>query len=314
MDLINDILIAERRISGFTNYTALDHSPILSRLNNAEVYLKCEHQQRTGSFKFRGALNKLLSLDGAAEVVTASTGNHGQGVALAGKITNCHVTVYAPQDVSKVKLEGMQALGAAVNLVEGNCLDAELMARAAAEKNGKVFVSPYNDREVMAGQGTIGFEIVQQCPDVDVLFCAVGGGGLIAGVASYLKHINPKVKIVGCWPENSPAMYECIKAGKIIEVPELPTLSDATAGGVEEGSITFKYCQELIDDFVLMSENEIAVAMKTLAQTDRWMVEGAAATMVAGMLKMAPQFQGKKMVALLSGRNIALDKFVEIVR
>ena len=317
MNLVNDILIAEKRIKNHINHTAFDYSMKLSQITGAQVYLKCEHQQRTGSFKFRGAMNKILSLNSeqlSKGVIAASTGNHGQGVALAGKICNSPVTVYVPQTASKLKVDAIKSWGAQILTVDGDCLAAEIIARDKANKTGMTFISPYNDQEVMAGQGTIGIEIAQQCQDLDVLFCVVGGGGLIGGIASYLKHVNPKIKIIACCPQNAPAMYECVKAGKIIDVPELPTISDATAGGVEPGSITFEYCRDLIDDYVLVSEDEIANAMKTLAQTDSWMVEGAAATTVAGLLKVGEQYKNKKVVVVLSGRNIALDKFLDIVK
>jgi len=307
---------AAERIGGVIRETPVEYSADLSGLTGSDVYLKLEHLQHTGSFKLRGAANKILGLEEAElkrGVVAASTGNHGLGVCYAARRAGTEATVYLPRSTSEAKIRMMEQLGGRIIFTDGDCLAAELAARASAEESGRVFVSPYNDLEVIAGQGTIGFELSRQIDLVDALYISVGGGGLIAGVAAFLKSVNPGVRVVGCWPENSRVMYECLRAGEIIEFPEEPTISESTAGGVEPGSVTFPLCRELIDDFALVSEAEIHAAMRLLAENERWMVEGSAAVAVAGLIKTARQHSDRNVAVLLCGRNIPLSKFVDSV-
>jgi len=315
--LYQDVQEAEKRIRPYIYETPLEESLLLSKQIGANVFLKCEHLQKTGSFKFRGALNKILLLSDKEKskgVIAASTGNHGQGVALAAKITGIKATIYVPSDASPMKLKSIEALGARIEPYQGDCLEAEIHARQIAESNNITFISPYNDSTVIAGQGTIGIELTRQHKGLDAIFVSVGGGGLISGVASYLKQSNPNIKIIGCWPENAPAMHECIKAGKIFDVPEKPTISDGTAGGVEPGAVTFPICKDLIDQHVLVSEGEIIAAMRLLAEHERTIVEGAAGVAMAALIKTADIFRGKTVAVVLCGRNISFDKFKEVTK
>jgi threonine dehydratase len=296
--------------------TPLVRSPALSRETGCEVYLKCEHLQETGSFKFRGAVNKLRRLDDAERrrgVVAASTGNHGLAVALAGKLVEVPVAVFAAASAAPVKLDAIEALGAEVVRMDADPLTVELAARRQAARSGRPYVSPYNDVDVIAGQGTIGMEFVEQCPEIDAVFASVGGGGLIAGIGTAVKRLRPEARVVGCWPENAPALHRALQVGAIVEVEETVTISDGTAGGVEPGAITFELCRQAIDDTVLVSEDEIKAALRLLAESERWMVEGAAGVALAGFLKQAPRFRGRRIAVVLCGRNIALDKFVAAV-
>ena len=316
-DLFERILDAHRAIRPPVVTTPLTHSPALSRRCGCEVYLKCEHLQQTGSFKFRGAVNKVRLLDEEARrsgVITASTGNHGLGVALAGKLAGVPVTVYAAVSAARLKVEAITTLGAEVVAMDGDPLAVELAAARSARRLGRPFVSPYNDADVIAGQGTIGMEIVEQCPEIDAVFTAVGGGGLISGIGTAVKVLRPECRVVGCWPEHAPALHRALDVGAIVDVEELPTISDGTAGGVEPGAITFDLCRRVLDDRVLVSEVEIAAAMKLLAETERWMVEGAAGVALAGLIKMAPRYRGQRVAVVLCGRNIALETFVEAVK
>ncbi|CNH33791.1 pyridoxal-phosphate dependent protein [Yersinia aldovae] len=293
--------------------TPLEYSPLLSQHSGCEIYLKCEHLQHTGSFKFRGASNKLRLLTDEQRqqgVITASTGNHGQAMALAGKLAGVKSTIYAPEQAAAIKLDVIRALGGDIELIPGDALNAELAASTAADQQGKVYISPYNDQQVIAGQGTCGMEIVEQQPELDAVFVAVGGGGLISGVATVLKTLSDKTKVIGCWPANATSMYTCLQNGQIQEVAEQETLSDGTAGGVEPGAITFALCQTLIDQKVLVSEQEIKDAMRLIARTDRWMIEGAAGVALAAALKLAPDWQGKKVAVVLCGKNIVLEKYL----
>lgn len=293
--LFDAIKEAHQALRPQVRVTPLEYSPLLSQHSGCEIYLKCEHLQHTGSFKFRGASNKLRLLTDEQRqqgVITASTGNHGQAMALAGKLAGVKATIYAPEQAAAIKLEAIRALGGEVELIPGDALNAELAADSAAQQQGKIYISPYNDRQIIAGQGTCGMEMVEQQPDLDVVFVAVGGGGLISGIATVLKKLSDKTQIIGCWPANATSMYTSLENGKIQEVAEQETLSDGTAGGVEPGAITFALCQQLIDQKVLVSEQEIKDAMRLIAHTDRWMIEGAAGVALAAALKLAPQWGG----------------------
>ena len=250
----------ERRANNVLT-TPLQHSPALSAQYGLDLYLKCEHIQTTGSFKFRGASNKLrlVKEDGSkGSVIAASSGNHGQAVALAARDAGIEARIFVPAAASPAKMAAIQAYGARLELVEGDSLAAEKHARSVAEQEGKTFVSPYNDFEVIAGQGTIGVELLEQLADFDAVFVSVGGGGLISGIGAAIKSERPNAELVGCWPENSPAMHECLKRGEIVDVAEESTLSDGTAGGIEPGTVTFELCRQYVDRRVLVSEAAIA--------------------------------------------------------
>lgn len=314
--LFGDIRAAHQALRPSVMTTPLTLSPGLSALCGAQVYLKCEHLQHTGSFKFRGASNTVRLLDAQQRqrgVITASSGNHGQGLALAARQAGVPLTVYAAAQASAMKLDAIRALGAQVITVAADPLSVELRAAAAAEAEGRVFVSPYNNPQVVAGQGTVGMELHEQLPGLDAVFVAVGGGGLVSGIGTALKHLDPGTQIIGCWPENAPAMQRSLAAGSIIEVAEHPTLSDGTAGGVEPGSITFALCQQVIDRTVLVSERAIAQAMRAVAQHERWIIEGAAGVAVAAALQVAGAFQGKRLAVVVCGRNIVLEKYLEAI-
>lgn len=306
MDIKEKIIEAEKRIRPYLRETPLEYSYALNKMTGGEVYLKLENIQVTGSFKARGALNKVLSLgDSNAKIVTASTGNHGLGVANALAVVKKDGTIYLPKNASPAKVEAIRMRGVPVEFYGDNCEETELYVRKLAEASNQVYISPYNDEEVMAGQGSIGVELFRQLPDLDAVFISVGGGGLIAGIASYLKAVNPKIEIVACLPENAPVMYECIKAGKIIEVAEKPTLSDATAGGIEAGSITFEVCQQYVDNYIMVSEQEIADSMKLVLKHHHLIIEGSAGVAVASLLKARDQYKGKKAVVLICGGNVS---------
>lgn len=310
------IVAARERIRAHVRHTPLDLSLGLSDTLDLEVHLKCEHLQHSGSFKYRGATNKLMSLSAdqrAAGVITASSGNHGLGVATAGRVHGVRPRIFLPNNVSPTKLSGIRALGALVELVDGDAYGAELEAIRTASSQGATYISPYNDAAVMAGQGTIGLEILDDFPEVEAVFISVGGGGLIGGIGTALKAARPNIAVIGCWPENAPALMKALETGAIHPVPEQPTLSDGTAGGVEEDSITFPVCQQVIDRTIAVSEDEIRAAMRDIGIFERWMVEGAAGVALAGLASLRAEFAGKKCAVVLCGRNIALDKYTAAV-
>jgi threonine dehydratase len=270
-----------------------------------QMYAKLEQLQTTGSFKLRGATNKLMSLsrqEAAAGVITSSTGNHGLGVAAAAKFLGLDAEVFLSAQVTQAKQEKILGQGARVRIVGGDPLAAEIAARRAAGESGRTYVSPYNDPLVVAGQGTIAVELLRQLPDMDAVFIATGGGGLISGIGSWLHHLAPRTEVIGCWPENSAVLYECLKAGRIIEAPESATLSESTAGGVEEGSITFELCREVMHHGVLVTEEEILKAMRW-GHAQGWAMEGASGVALAAYFKEAARYADRKAVVLICGGN-----------
>jgi threonine dehydratase len=315
-ELFARILEADAAIRPQVAVTPLEPSALISGELGCQVLLKYEHMQPTGSFKIRGATNKVRLLDGPsrrAGVLAASTGNHGLAVARAGGLAGVPVKVYVGSATVPAKLAGIRALGAEVVVVDGPPLEAELAARRKAEAEGLVYISPYNDLDVVAGQGTLGVELLNQEPGLDAVFIAVGAGGLIGGTGAAIKAMNPGVQVVGVWPEASPCMLRALEAGRIVPVEEHETLSDGTLGAIEPGSVTFPLCQAVIDSRVAVSEAEIADAMFRLAETDHLMVEGAAGVALAGLIKCAPAYRGRKVAVVLCGRNIGPQAFVAAV-
>jgi len=311
------VLAAHSRIRDSVLETPLEDVSAIFPEIPARIFFKLENLQHTGSFKLRGATNKILSLtpaQAAAGVIAASNGNHGIGVAAAAGRAGIAAEVYVSSHVSPGKAQRMEQLGARVHRAGDDPLAAEVAARAAAEQSGKVFISPYNDMEVLAGQGTIAVELLRQLPQIDAVFVAVGGGGLIGGIGAYMKHASPATEVVGCWPENSPVMYESIKAGKILDVPEQPTLSESTAGGLEPGSVTLEVCRRVIDHSILVSEDEILAAMRRVRSTKGWLIEGAAGVALAAFLKEAERYKNKTAVIVICGGNLSDEVKAQIER
>jgi threonine dehydratase len=306
MNIKEKIIEAEKRIRPYLRETPLEYSYFLTMMTGSEVYLKLENIQVTGSFKARGALNKILSLPPSkSKIITASTGNHGLGVANALSVVKKEGTIYLPKGASPAKVEAIKMRGVPVEFIGENSDETEQYVRKLSQTTDLIYVSPYNDEEVLAGQGTIGVELLRQLPEVEAVFVSIGGGGLIGGIASYLKANNPKIEVIGCLPENAPAMYECIKAGKIIEVPEKPTLSDGTAGGIEAGSITFGICQQLVDSYITVSEDEIMASMRLMIKHHHLIVEGSAGVAIAALMKSKERFKKKKVAIIICGGNVS---------
>jgi len=282
------------------------------------VYLKHEQLQSTGSFKYRGAFTKINELNAqqkTAGVVAGSSGNHGMAVAKAAGLANTPATLFVPEHSSPLKLAKICDYGALVKKVPGDCLVAETQAQTYAQEHNITYISPYNDLSVLAGQGGIGVELASQLDTIDSVLVAVGGGGLISGIGSFLKGLNSSQspEIVGCWPENSPVLYKCLAAGHFFNVPEQATLSDGTAGQVAEGAITFDICQKVIDKSVLVSETDIKTAIRIALEQEGVKIEGAAGVALAGLIKHKEHYAGKTAVVVLCGGNIAYDTFMEIV-
>jgi len=307
---------AARRTAGQIEYTPLVRSASFSDDTGANVFFKLENQQITGSFKFRGATNRLLTLgedQRAKGCVVASSGNHGAAVACAMQRLGTSGVVFVPKQTSLAKVEKIKSYGGEVRFFGVDGLDTEQHARHYADDNGMFYLSPYNDEEVIAGQGTCGLEILEQLPDVDAVFIAVGGGGLAGGIGSVLKAHNPNIRVYGCQPKASAVMAQSVAAGEILDLPSAATLSDGTAGGIEPGAITFPLNQAVIDEWVIVDEDQIAAAMRLYIGREGHTIEGAAGVAVAGMLASTAAIGGQNIVAIVCGGNITEDKLAAIM-
>jgi threonine dehydratase len=314
--LPGEVVAADQRIRPWVRETPLDYAPSLSKAWGLEVYLKLENTQVTGSFKVRGAMNRLLTTplsQRSLGVVAASTGNHGAAVAYAMDTLRVPGTVFVPESASPAKLNAIRAWGAEVRTVGGDPVEAEYEARRYADSHGLVYVSPYNDQAVVAGQGTVGAELGRQLARIDAVVVAVGGGGLISGVGGFLKAAGREVSVVGCSPSNSRVMYESVKAGHQVDIPSDETLSDGTAGGVESDSVTFPLCRTLVDEWVLVSEAEIVEGMRIAVNETHQLVEGAGAMTLAAAKKVARSYPGGNMAVVLCGANISADKLASVL-
>ncbi len=316
IDVREEVLAAEHRIRPFVRETPLEYAFHLSQTARCEAFLKLENLQATGSFKLRGALSKLLALDAAERrrgVVAASTGNHGLAVAYGLQKLGIQGAIYLPENASPQKVELLRRYDADVRFYSTEPEETERHARAEAERAGQVYLSPYNDPQVVGGQGTIAIELLRQLPAVDCVLVAVGGGGLIGGIGGYLKAVRPDVEVVACLPKNSPVMYASIQAGRIVEMPTQPTLSDGTAGGIEAGALTFDLCRRYVDDWVLADEAQIREGMKLIFEQQRLVVEGSAGVAVAAFLQIEERLAGKNVVLVLCGGNVDMKQFKALV-
>ncbi len=317
LDVPQLVLEANERCRGHLSPTPLEYSMYLSQEIEGEVWLKLDSMQRTSSFKFRGALNKILSLTELEldkGIVSASTGNYALAVAEAMRIRKRRATIYVAEDLEPSRLELLRAHGLDLVIHGERAWDAEKEARRVAGEEDKIYVSPYNDPIVVGGQGTCGYEISQQLPDLDAALFACGAGGLLTGSAGWLKSHNPDVEAFGVSPENSPVMYESMRTEKIVEMETYPTLADTCAGGVDLDSITLELCRRYVEEIVLLSESEIEASIRLLFERHRLVVEGSGALAVGGLLKRRERFKGKKVVAVVCGRNIDLEVFKRIIR
>lgn len=315
-DLTAATVLAADRIAPYIRRTPLDHSAYFSGQTGANVYFKLENLQYTGSFKLRGAFNKLLSLTDrqrAAGCVAASSGNHGAATAHAMAKLGVTGIIFVPERTSTTKVDAIRRAGADVRFFGTDGVDTEIHAREYADREGMQYLSPYNDEDVIAGQGTCGVEIFRQLPGVDAVFIAVGGGGLISGVGGYLKSVHAGTSVIACQPEASPVMTRSVAAGRILEMASDPTLSDGTAGGIEANAITFELCRGIVDDYLLVSEVEIVDAMRVFIDTHNMLLEGAAGVALAGLLAAGKQYEGKNVVAIVCGGNISRETLKRVI-
>ncbi|MCX6571374.1 MAG: pyridoxal-phosphate dependent enzyme [Candidatus Aminicenantes bacterium] len=300
------------RIQADIRRTPLEYSEPLSRETGARVYVKWECDQVTGSFKLRGALNKLRSLSDADRgrgVVSASTGNHGLAISHASRLEGIGLKLFLPTTVAEVKKAKIEALGVDVELQGSSCEKTEAIARDFAGRTGRVFVSPYNDWDIVFGAGTVGLELADDLSRFEDVLVPVGGGGLIAGIAGFLKAARPEARIVGVEPETSAFMAASLAAGRLVEIDEKETMADAVAGGIEPGAITFPLCRDMVDFIEVVPESLIARSLALVREHHGRMVEGAGALPFAALLHSPAKWRDRTVVAVVSGGNIAPARF-----
>ncbi len=306
-DLAERVDHAQARIRAHVYETPFVQSRFLEREMGAELWLKCENMQFTGSFKLRGACNKLLALQEAGRtggVIAASTGNHGAAVAFAARKLGISARIFVPEGAKRGKVSLIQRLGAEIEVRGADSAETEAVARSRAAEEGLEYVSPYNDIDVVAGQGTIAVELARQGPAPDALYVALGGGGLISGVAAACREHLPTTRIIGCSPEPSAVMIHSVQAGRILEEASGPTLSDGTAGGVEPESITFPWVRDLVHELVVVPEEETKRTLKAFLETEEMLIEGAAAMALAAVRMRASEQASGRIGVILCGGNI----------
>ncbi len=316
VDAAREVALAEPRIRPYVRETPLEPSPALSRATGADVYLKLETVQVTGSFKARGAFNKLLALSQAERargVVAASTGNHALAIAHALGLLEISGEIFLPASVSPAKLDALQSRGATLRLIDDDPGLVETIARRAADETGRVYVSPYNDAQVIGGQGTVAVELRRQLGAFDAVLVPVGGGGLISGIAAHLAEHAPETQVVGCQPSACPIMAESVRAGRLLELPSAPSISDATVGLLEPGSITFPLCRDLVAGWTQVDEPDLRAAVRFVLERQSLLVEGAGVLTVAALLGAGGRWLGAKVILVLSGSHIAMPVLADVL-
>ncbi|TPK69541.1 hydroxyectoine utilization dehydratase EutB [Mesorhizobium sp. B2-4-19] len=313
---LSDIRTARARIAGKIERTPTVLSEVLSERLGVPVHLKLEHRQTTGSFKLRGASNAVASLSAeekARGVIAASTGNHGRALAHAAKLEGMRAMICMSRLVPQNKLDEIRRLGAEVRIVGNSQDDAQREVERMVAQEGLVMLPPFDHPAIIAGQGTLGLEMIEQVPDAGLALVQLSGGGLASGVAAAVKGVSPGTKIIGVSMARGAAMKASLDAGRPVLVKELPTLADSLGGGIGlDNRLTFAMCRDLLDDVVLLSEDEIAAGIRHAYAQEREIVEGAGAVGIAALISGKVKPSGA-VIALLSGRNIDMDAHRKIV-
>lgn len=310
---IADIYRAAKQLEGITVKTGLIYSDFFSEACGNEAYLKPENLQHTGAFKLRGAYNRISQLtkeEQAKGVITASAGNHAQGVAFAAKKLGAKAVICMPATTPILKVEATRAYGAEVVLQGDSFDDAYAHSLTLQKKHGYVYIHPFNDREVLLGQGTTALEIIDALKDVDAILVPIGGGGFASGVALATKLVNPDVRVIGVEPENAACMKASLDAGKIVSLKSADTVADGCAVKTA-GDLTFAFCRKYLDDIITVSEMEIMGALLSLIEKHKLIAEGAGVLSLAALSKLP--FQGKKVVAIVSGGNIDISTISALI-
>ncbi|MEH7424773.1 bifunctional threonine ammonia-lyase/L-serine ammonia-lyase TdcB [Bacillus thuringiensis] len=313
---IGNIKKAQKILDGNARKTPLVKSFYLTSKTGGEIYLKLENMQLTGSFKFRGAFNKISQLTNEEKergVIACSAGNHAQGVALSSHLLKIQSKIVMPTSAPQAKVDATRGYGSEVILYGDTFDDAKAKCEEIIKETGETYLHPYDDVEVMAGQGTIGLDILDDMWDVDTVIVPIGGGGIISGIAVALKSFNPSINIIGVQAENVHGMKASYDAGEIVSHYKAPTIADGCAVKIP-GNLTFEIVKNLVDEIVTVSEEELEVAMKDLLQRGKAVVEGAGALATAALLagKVDKYVQVKKVVAVISGGNVDLKRISSV--
>lgn len=310
---IAGIYQAARQLEGVAKKTPLIHSDYFSSLSDNEVFLKPENLQHTGAFKLRGAYNKISQLNEAERkkgVITASAGNHAQGVAFAAQKLGVKAVICMPATTPILKVEGTRALGAEVVLHGDGFDDAYAYSLELQKKHGYVYIHPFNDIEVLLGQGTTALEIIDACKDIDAILVPIGGGGFASGVALATKLVNPDIKVIGVEPANAACMKTALAADKVVTLDSADTVADGCAVKTA-GTLTFEFCKKYLDDIITVSEMEIMGALLSLIEKHKLIAEGAGVLSLAALSKLP--FKGKKVAAIISGGNIDISTISALI-
>lgn len=310
---IADVYRAAKQLEDVARKTRLIHSDFFSEQCHNDVYLKPENLQHTGAFKLRGAYNKISQLtpeERAKGVITASAGNHAQGVAYAAQKLGVKAVICMPATTPILKVEGTRALGAEVVLYGDGFDDAYAHSLELQKKYGYVYIHPFNDLQVLLGQGTTALEIIDALKDVDAILCPIGGGGFASGVALATKLVNPNVKVIGVEPENAACMKAALEADKVVTLASADTVADGCAVKTA-GTLTFEFCKKYLDDIITVSEIDIMNALLSLIEKHKLVAEGAGVLSLAALAKLP--FQGKKVVSIISGGNIDISTISALI-
>lgn len=317
MITLSDVREARERVAGVARHTPLERSRTFSEMSGADVHLKLENFQRTGAFKIRGAMNRIATLSESereAGVVTASAGNHAQGVALAADRAGVDATVVMPRFAPVSKVKATRGYGASVRLEGVDYDEAQAYAHQLEREEGRTYVHAFDDPFVMAGQGTIGLEIVDDCPDLDTVVVPIGGGGLISGIAVAIKAQLPDVRVVGVQAEGAASAAKSLAAGEVCEIDSVDTIADGIATR-SVGEQTLEVMAEYVDEVVAVDDREIALALTLLLERSKTLVEGAGAVALAAVLSEAFEYDDDEtIVAALCGGNIDLNRLGTVVR
>ena len=312
---LSHVLAAQRKIGSAAIRTPLVPSPHMSHVAGHEFLLKLEFTQPTGAFKLRGALNAIANLPASAVGVTCcSTGNHGRAVAYAARMQVLRAVICMSALVPRVKVDGIRALGAEVRIIGQSQDDAFVESRRLAQEDGLTEIPPFDDERVIAGQGTIGLELLEDCPELATILVPLSGGGLAAGIALAAKAIKPTIKVIGASMDRGAAMFSSVRAGAPVEVDEVESLADSLGGGIGmDNHHTLSICSDLLDDCVLVSEDQIYDAMQTLYFEDRMVAEGASVVGIAAMKAGKIARAGGPVATIITGRNLDMHVFTDII-
>lgn len=315
---VQDILKAKKRISSYIIETPLEYSEILSKEIGTEIYLKLENLQVSGSFKPRGGLNKIiktLDINPKAEFVAPTAGGHGVGLSYSAKVLNAKVHILMPESADSDRIKDIKNNGASIHTFK-SIPEARIKAKELEKEKGYVFVSAYNDIEMIEGAGTIGIELIKQAPDIDCFVCGVGGGGYLAGIGIVLKAINPSIKIYGVQQENAPFIANWFRTKKYPENFSMKaSIAEGIGAEVEKDTITWDYINEFVEDFLIVSEEEIKESVKRIIKNHKHYVEPSGVVGLAGIIKYPKVFNNyDKVVTILTGRNMSYDKLLKILK